>query len=346
MNKNSEHNVEKLLLSYLLGEAGKDEIKQVEDWLKLSGKNKKRLGDYEAVWTEAGKLTPNPVAVDSQSAWKKMSDRIDNFEKEKSKANIIPLRSGLIWFSTSVAAAILLIIGFYQIFLKSDLSIQNLQIASVKEIIIDTLPDGTNITLDTNSIVTYPERFAENERRMKLEGEAFFTVEPNKEKPFIIEAGNAFIEVLGTSFNVKAYKNSDLFVIVTEGKVKLFTVDPLSLDTLSMVLKAGESGKVSSEEKKPVFVAEQSPDAIFWMNNTLIFDDTDLKMVFKLLEKYYHVNIKVSDKRIYECRLSTTFSNNTIDEIIDVIVATFEFEFTKKKNIFTIKGDGCAENKI
>jgi ferric-dicitrate binding protein FerR (iron transport regulator) len=79
------------------------------------------------------------------------------------------------------------------------------------------------------------------------------------------------------------------------------------------------------------------------MDYTLIFNDTDLKKVFNLLENYYNVEIEVSDKRIHECRLSTTFSNNSINNIIEVIVATFDFEFTKVNNTYTIKGDGCSE---
>ncbi|MFC2096677.1 FecR family protein, partial [Bacteroidota bacterium] len=200
--------------------------------------------------------------------------------------------------------------------------------------------------LNTNSKITYPEQFAKNERRVKLEGEAFFNVEHIKEQPFTIEAGNAFVQVLGTSFNVKAYENSELEVIVTEGLVKLYTVDYESMDTSEILLKAGQKGKISWKEKSPIYVAENIPEELFWMDYTLIFNDTDLKKVFSLIENYYNIEIKVSDKRIYDCRLSTTFSNNSIKDIIEVIVATFEFEYTKENNTYTIKGDGCSEKNI
>ena len=348
MNKDFGHINEKLLLRFLLGEANKDEIQQVNEWLQLSEKNQKLLDDYEAIWAEAGKLTPNPVAVDSRSAWGIMSERVDKFEKKKTenKSKIISLHSRLAWISSSAAAIIIIIFGIYQLLKKTDIAVQNILLASVENVLHDTLPDGSQIALNTNSKITYPEQFSKNERRIKLEGEAFFNVEHNKEKPFIIEAGNAFIKVLGTSFNVKAYENSELEVIVTDGLVQLFIVDSESMDTSAILLKAGQKGKISFKEKKPVYVAKQIPDAIFWMNYTLIFNDTDLKKVFNLLENHYNIEIKVSNKRIYDCRLSTTFSNNSIDDIIEVITATFEFEYTKENNAYTIKGNGCTEKNL
>ena len=348
MNKDSGHIDEKLLLRFLLGKANKDEIQQVNDWLQLSEKNQKLLDDYEAIWAEAGKLTPNPVAVDTPLAWAKMSNRVNQYEIEKAanKSKTISLNSRLAWISSSAAAIIIIIFGIYQLLKKPDIAVQNILLASVENILHDTLPDGSQIALNTNSKITYPETFSENERRVKLEGEAFFNVEHNPEQPFIIEAGDAFIKVLGTSFNVKAYENSELEVIVTDGLVQLFIVDSETTDTSAILLKAGQKGEISTKEKKPVYVADQIPDALFWMNYTLIFNDTDLQKVFNLLENYYNIEIKVSDKQIYECRLSTTFSNNSIDDIIEVITATFEFEFTKENNTFTIKGNGCTEKNI
>ncbi len=331
---------EKLLLRFLLGEATRDEMHQVQEWLELSDENQKLLDSYETVWAEAGKLTPNPVAVDTPSVWQKMSDRVDNYEEEQKKKTI-SLQSGIRWIS-SVAAAIVIVFGVYQLLIKQP---QPIVIASIQEVLHDTLPDGSNIVLNANSKISYPEKFAKNERRIQLEGEAFFHVEHNPEQPFIIETENAFVKVLGTSFNVKAYKNSEIEVIVTDGLVLLFTVDSDARDTTSILLKAGEKGKISGKERKPIHVAENIPDELFWMDYTLIFTDTDLKKVFSLLENYYNINIEVSDKRIYKCRLSTTFSNNSIEDIMEVIAATFEFEYTKENITYTIKGDGCDEEK-
>lgn len=342
MNTNDRHIDDKLLLRFLLGEASNDEMQQVTEWLQLSEKNQKLLDTYEAIWAEAGKLTPNPVAVDTPSVWKNMSDRIDIFEAEKKPVKTISLRSRISLYGASAAAVIILLFGISQLIKKP----QNIQIASTYEVLTDSLPDGSDVTLNANSKITYPKQFAKNERRVKLEGEAFFNVEHNKEQPFIIEAGNAFIQVLGTSFNVKAYENSEIEVIVTDGLVQLFTVDSESNDTLAILLKAGEKGRFSTKERKPVYVSENIPDELYWMKYTLIFNDTDLKKVFKLLEDYYNIEIKVSDTRIYDCRLSTTFSNNSIDNIIEVIAATFEFEYIKENETYTIKGDGCSEKNI
>lgn len=342
MNKDTGHIDEKLLLRFLLGEASQDEIREITEWLQQSEENQKLLDSYESVWSEAGKLTPNPVAIDIPSAWVRMSERVDNFEKEKS-VKTISLKSRLLKISYSAAAILILFIAIYQLLLKPT---PTLKIASVEQVLKDSLPDGTQISMNKNSKITYPKRFAKNERRVKLEGEAFFEVKRNEKKPFIIEAGNAFIQVLGTKFNVKAYEDSKIEVIVTEGLVKLFVIDSETNETSEILLKAGEKGKISTKENKPVYVSENIPEELIWMDYTLIFKDTDLKRVFTLLEKYYTINIKVSDTSIYNCRLSTTFSNNSIEDIMDIIVATFELEYTKVNNVYTIKGNGCEQNDI
>ena len=343
MNKRSRHIDDNLLLRFLLGEASKDEMQQVQEWLELSDENQKTLDNYETVWAEAGKLTPNPVAVDTPSVWKKMSDRIDQYEEEQKSTKTISLKSRFTLIFSGIAAAIVVLFGVYQLLIKQP---QQLMVASAEEVLHETLPDGTGIVLNSNSNIIYPEKFAKNERRVKLKGEAYFEVEHNPEQPFIIEAKDAFVKVLGTSFNVKAYENSEIEVIVTDGLVHLFTVDSETMDTTSILLKAGEKGRISNENREPIYVAESIPDELFWMDYTLIFTDTNLKKVFGLLENYYNIKIEVSDERIYECRLSTTFSNNSINDIIEVIVATFEFEYTKENNTYTIKGDGCAEKNI
>jgi ferric-dicitrate binding protein FerR (iron transport regulator) len=339
MNKDSEHIDDKLLLRFLLGEASQDEMTQVQEWLQLSEKNRKVLDDYEAIWSESGKLTPNPVAVDTSFVWKKMSERIDEFESEK-PIKTIPLKSKFIKISYNAAAILIIFIAIYQLILKPT---PTLQVASNIKIIKDTLPDGSLIALNSNTTISYPKKFEKKERRIKLEGEAFFDIERNEEKPFIIEAGNAFVQVLGTKFNVKAYENSEIEVIVTEGLVKLYIIDSETLDSSSIFLKAGQKGRISIQENRPVYVSENIPDELAWMDYTLIFKDTDLKRALSLLEDHYNVKINVSNERIFNCRLTTTFTNNSIDDIIEVIVATFEFEYSEENNTYTIIGDGCEK---
>jgi hypothetical protein len=112
MNKDTGHIDEKLLLRFLLGEASQDEIQEITEWLQQSEKNQKLLDSYESVWSEAGKLTPNPVAIDIPSAWGRMSERVDNFEKEKS-VKTISLKSRLLKISYSAAAILILFFAIY-----------------------------------------------------------------------------------------------------------------------------------------------------------------------------------------------------------------------------------------
>ena len=144
---------------------------------------------------------------------------------------------------------------------------------------------------------------------------------------------------------MKELENKEIEVVVTEGLVKLYSVNTETADTTSILLKAGQKGKLTAD-RKLIYVSENIPDELYWMNFTLIFNDTDLKKVFNLLEDHYNIKVDVDNNKIYDCRLTTTFSNNSIQDIIDVIVATFEFEYTLENNTYTIKGDGCEGKNI
>ena len=112
--------------------------------------------------------------------------------------------------------------------------------ASNESVISDTLSDGSVVALNKNSTLSYPKSFDTKLRQVTLKGEAFFEVKRNFEQAFIISAGESFVKVLGTSFNVKAYADSaNVEVTVVSGLVQLYTLNDNS-DTISVLLTKDE----------------------------------------------------------------------------------------------------------
>src|SRR5690606_30518516 len=104
-----------------------------------------------------------------------------------------------------------------------------------------SLPDGTNVHLNSESSLTYPTRFTGDKREVQLEGEAFFEVEKRENQEgknisFIIQTLTQKVEVLGTVFNINAYNGNPVKTTLTEGKVRV-----TSLSGHSVVLKPGEA---------------------------------------------------------------------------------------------------------
>jgi len=125
-----------------------------------------------------------------------------------------------------MAAAILLLIGFgagYQLFSTST---SNLQLQATNEIIHTLLPDGSEVSLNKYSQLSFPEKFEEGKRVVQLNGEAFFKVKKDQNQPFIVQTANTEVEVLGTSFNLRAYpKEETISLEVEEGKVAFHLPD-------------------------------------------------------------------------------------------------------------------------
>jgi len=341
MNQN-EHIDEQLLLQYLLGTCDTESKGEIEEWLKKSEANRKHLERLEALWLETGKLVPPPVAVDTAAAWQRLSGRIDALEKEQHRQGnrIIPMQT-LAWVS-GIAAVVLVAFGFWWFGLFSpeeDLQV----IASMEEVVKDTLPDGSLVTLNKNSSLVYPAEFESGKREVSLQGEAFFRVKPDPANPFIIQAGRAGIQVMGTSFDVRAYPDKGVEVIVSTGRVVLFHLDPQTGDSAGIILTAGMKGLLLPGTGKPVVESGYTPDDLFWMDQTLEFRQTPLSVVIELLSKYYHTKIRLSSESISNCRLTASFTGDSIELILQVIADTFSLELEQTNGTYLLTGNDCGE---
>ena len=220
-------------------------------------------------------------------------------------------------------------------------SIEMLTLINTENILTDTISDGTIIHLNKNSELIYPSDFKDNKRKVILKGEAFFDVKPDKEKPFIIETEIGYIEVLGTSFNVKANpEDEQIIVYVKSGKVKLYSINEIG-DSSYIFLTAGEKGFISKKtgiaQKDTLIKSKEQINEIFWLNKKLIFDDTKLINVVKVLEKKYQVRIEIADNKLFDEIINTSFEDESIDQILEIISLTFGITYTKENNIYIMQ---------
>ena len=338
MSRGKQHVDEELLIRFIVGETNEQEAEIVSLWLDASADNKAKYNALLKVWKSAASHKEvSPAEVNTDAAWNKLKSRVEDYAEIESKHKFKERK--LSFYLIRVAAV--LVIGFaifsiyrYQSFNDSQVQLVSLESTKTNE----SLPDGTYISLNQNTIIQYESEFSESERRIKMSGEAFFDVKPDPERPFIIEAQEAVITVLGTSFNVKALaEDAAVEVLVEEGKVELSNTDK----SASTILKVGEKGiylKESNEVKKETDIDAES---LYWLNKTLLFRDTKLSMVFATLEKLYDVEITVENKDILNCELTAKFSNETCDHIIDHISTIFELKTERIANKISVKGNGC-----
>lgn len=343
MNQNEDHIAEYLLLQYLLGNLDEAERQRVDAWLEESGSNRKVLDRLEALWLETGRLSPPPVAVDSQAAWKKISGRIDLEEKVQpvnAPGRMISLP--LFRWITGVAAVIVLSFGTWWLFNFLNRP-EMIDLTAHKDVVRDTLSDGSIIALNANSTLRFPERFEKPVREVHLSGEAFFKVTPDRSHPFVIDAGFAQIRVVGTAFNVKAIPESPVIVSVSEGIVLLFRVDQSSGDTISQLIGAGQCGIMESGDGKPYIETKKDPSGLFWLNRSMVFHDTPLSLVFEEISRHYPVTITAENPAILNCRLTTIFLDAPVELILKVISESFNLQVRQENQTYLFIGNGCSK---
>jgi len=194
-----------------------------------------------------------------------------------------------------------------------------------------TLPDGSKVTLNADSKLTYNDDFVQN-RTIPLEGEAFFDVVKDENHPFTVITNNIATTALGTSFNIKAYDgNSDIRVILATGKVKVEN----SLSNKHIEIQPGEAvyyfGENKTFERQHIDLAK----ALSWKEGILQFDKVPFDEIITDLERWYGVDIHVKGtKKIPKDKCTGTFNQNEyLSNVLKVLSYSVDFKYTINGNI-------------
>jgi ferric-dicitrate binding protein FerR (iron transport regulator) len=304
----------------MLGEANAEEQALVEEWLSDDMANARQYNDFKTIWEESRKLATIST-VDENGAWERFKNSVQApKQKETDVKTMRPLAL------MRIAALFILIVGGavlgYQMF--RDKRVENLVVASQKAPLIDTLPDGSVVTLNKHSSINYPSKFKGDTRTIALKGEAFFNVTPNKKKPFIIHVNDVSIRVVGTSFNVRS-EGGVTEVIVETGRVQV------TRNNKTVELKPEEKLKI--EQQDSVMVKEEVKDKLYnyYHSKEFVCYEAPLWKLAEALSKAYEVNIVIETEALRRLKLTTTFNNESLDKILEVISQTFDIQVIQDK---------------
>lgn len=190
------------------------------------------------------------------------------------------------------------------------------------------LPDGSHVWLNAASSLKYPVVFMGKERSVELEGEAYFEVAHNKKMPFKVKSQQQEVEVLGTHFNVNAYKDEQVIATtLLEGAVKV----TLSTHQKSMVIKPGEQAMVNHADLSMRQV--DTEDIIAWKNNYFLFDNEDLESIMRKVSRWYNVEVSYQNSALKSQLFSGFISRNkNISQVIKTLELTNAAHFSIENN--------------
>ena len=188
-----------------------------------------------------------------------------------------------------------------------------------------TLPDGTLVFLNSESTLSYPSRFDSDTRNVTLQGEAYFEVAKNKKIPFFVNTEINRVKVVGTHFNVCAYKGSNEFeTTLIEGIVDIYPIG--SDQVITRLTKDEFFGSYNGKYKKTTL---PSYEYLRWKEGLYCFDDAPFNSLLNKLEKYYNVNISVRNLNILNYRCTGKFKEQDgIEHILKVIQKDHKFTYS------------------
>lgn len=308
-----------LLERYMRGETSPEEELQLLTWFRESAAEEDIIAFYRQRWLDSSK-TKLP-----QEIQERMFRQIKATMKLDNQQVILTDKSWQVHFRRwlQYAAAIIFFIGIgitSHLYTRQSLVIENKYLVEAEkgQRASITLPDGTKVWLNSHTQVSYSSDYGHKERIVNLTGEAYFEVAKDKEHRFVVKTKGLDVEALGTSFNVKAYRE-DNYITATlfAGSIRA------TADNKSVILAPDQQVLFDRETSR---LKVEKPDnasyAYMWRDNELAFKGETLNDIAIRLNRIYNVQVVFSSEKIRQYRFSGIIKNNSLDNVIEIISLT------------------------
>ena len=329
--KEDKKNIE-LLGKYLSGNCSDEEKISVKNWLKQSPDNQAVYDKYKQLWNYTASDVIN-TTVDVDKGWEELNRRIK--VAEHISVDLLGhkpiLGKRFIYALTRVAAVLLIAFGLFYIFN----SINNQKPENINYVADKIhqqpvqLEDGSMVYLNKGAKITYPKTFTAESRKISFEGEAFFEIAHNPDKPFIISSGELEVEVLGTSFNLCTCPEGEEMILYLEsGKVRFSAVNTengaINEQLILLPAQKGIFNKTNGTVCRSEF---ENQNYLAWKTGVLVFEKTPLNEVLSTIGQTYNMEI-VSDKSYEGLSLTARFDNEAPESIFESLRTIYGIDYS------------------
>ncbi len=353
--------IEKLLEKLAKRELSEEEIQN----LAACFREKTTFGDmnkyFFKIWDSCHKYNSN---LDSDNLLRSVHNRLSISPDNKKKGKITSLFPDLMKY-----AAIFIIAFSLSWFLSNQHHKQiitdrwnNMNNIGIHEVEVSLgskskikLSDGTVVKLNSGSKLSYPAFFNDKKRQVYLEGEAYFEVKADSSRPFFVNTSDITVKVIGTSFNLKSYPESNTIVTtLVSGSLEIShkSAKPITLKPNQNAVYIKDKHKLTLDERKelnlesgqmkvPKLSLQNQIDTrplTAWKDGKLIFTNEKFEDLAIKLERWYNVKIIIKSQELKQERFTGTFENETTEQVLNALKIAEPFEYTINKNIITIYG--------
>ncbi|WP_455584586.1 FecR family protein [Bacteroides sp.] len=306
-----------LLYNFFQGKTSIQEEVQIRNWMEASPEN------YN-LFLEERKLFDAMILLADEK-------KIHSYQKKN-------LFIGTHWLKEAMKIAAIIAITFmgtqvYNYYSQEEPSImQKITVPAGQRINLE-LADGTVVWLNSRSIIQYPASFTGKQRTVKLDGEAYFEVAHNAQKPFIVETDKGSVEVLGTKFNLEAYSDNNSFITsLMEGSVKVTS------GTNELLIKPDQMAILEHGKLKATPIEDYN--VYRWKEGLICFKNETFKNIMAKFETCYGVTIKIENEKVLNSRYTGKFrQSDGISYALRVLQkdVKFTFERNEENQIIYIK---------
>ncbi|WP_165021241.1 FecR family protein [Dysgonomonas sp. ZJ279] len=322
---------EDTIIRYLLNETTNEENINTQHWMEESDENRKTVEQLYFV-LEANKRLRIMNSVDTDRA-------LDTFKKNRKIKEQKNKNQRILQTFQRIAAVLLL----PMICLSSYLYFSHSKVAPYIEMVemktnagmvsSFSLPDGSKVWLNSNSSLRYPSTFDARSREVEIDGQAYFEVVKNSKQPFIVKAldNNLKVEVLGTTFDVQAYKKDGIVeTTLVTGSVQL---DIAGRRTKTVILPS-EKAVYSLHTNQLHITTVDTDREIDWMYNRLVFKETPMAEVLAHLARFYNIEFEVKNRIINTYTFTGTFEDKPLYQVLDYmkISSNINYKITYPKD--------------
>lgn len=322
----------KLILKHLAGEASKEEEERLQYWLAQDRSHH----DVLAAYRKAYRKEYTPIAkFNVEKGMDRLNQKIEAHENKVRRLTV----SRSAW---AIAAALVILavayVGLYISPYKPTLKQANVEKSNpYGQKSTFKLSDGSKVKLNSGSTLLFPGEFTGDERRVILNGEAFFEVVKDPSRPFIVETPGISTTVLGTSFNVRAFEEDENAVVsVVTGKVRVANEAGQNVE-----LEPAQEAIYNTKKKELAKQPSRLDRAIAWKENILWFEKSTLKQVAEALTKWYGITVAFENAAIKECRLTGSFKNESLTNVLKSIKISTGINYEQNDNHVVFSGSAC-----
>ncbi len=313
---------------HIAGESTEAEKQAIESWMAEAPGHQKTVKTYQEIWSTPLRVPP-PSDIDR--LWHDIRNQAGIETAEPT-----PVRSiGRTWLSERYlryAAVILLVIllPFIWQYLKTIMTPEinwiRVQVSRGQQKQM-TLPDGSRIRLDAGTELSYAENFR-NQRRIKLSGEAFFEVHPNPDRPFSVQAGTGEIRVLGTSFNIRAWKREEAVeVVVREGRVSFARVNMETDTAPPVIILANQFSRLNRKSPPSMPKDVDISRYLGWIDQDQVFDRIRLSELLFQIERWYDIRFETGPGIDLSEELSFHLRKKALTEVLVMVTTLVNIQY-------------------